>query len=49
LIELADLRKKISKNGEIIKKKPHQIINKHRKTKQKYILNLSYLVLFDER
>jgi hypothetical protein len=48
LIELADLRKKISKNGEIIKK-PHQIINKHRKTKQKYILNLSYLVLFDER
>jgi hypothetical protein len=30
-------------------KKPHQIINKHLKTKQKYILNLSYLVLFDER
>jgi len=48
LIELADLRKKKSKNGGIIKK-PHQIINKHRKTKQKYILNLGYLVLFDER
>jgi hypothetical protein len=47
LIELADLRKK-NKNGGIIKK-PHQIINKHRKTKQKYILNLSYLILFDER
>jgi ApbE superfamily uncharacterized protein (UPF0280 family) len=46
LIELADLKKK-SKNDEIIKK-PHQIINKHRKTKQKYILNLSYFVLFDE-
>jgi hypothetical protein len=48
LIELVDLRKKISKNGGIIKK-PYQIINKHRKTKQKYNLNLSYLVLFDER
>jgi hypothetical protein len=46
LIELANLRKKKQNSGII--KKPHQIINKHRKTKQKYILNLSYFVLFDE-
>ena len=38
----------MSKNGRIIKE-PHQIINKHLKIKQKQILNLNYLVLFDER
>jgi hypothetical protein len=43
------MRKKKAKIVELYKKKPHQIINKHLKTKQKYILNLSYLVLFDER
>jgi hypothetical protein len=32
MVELADLRKKISKNSRIIKK-PHQIINKHLKIK----------------
>jgi hypothetical protein len=36
LVELADMRKKKgAKMVELYKKKPHQIINKHLKTKQK--------------
>ena len=34
---------------ELYKKKPHQIINKYIKTKQKQILNLNYLILFDKK
>jgi hypothetical protein len=43
LVELADLskKKKRRKNGRILKK-PHQILNKYLKTKQKQILNLGY-------
>jgi hypothetical protein len=42
LVELADLSKKKKNKNDRILKKPHQILNKHLKTKQKQILSLSY-------